>query len=76
MAACVRLQPQNTKDELRGTTQVCTTKNNEASLRSGRAGMVKVSEFSSQILLPQTTGRTNCNGEGPFECPDEGFFKK
>ena len=29
MAACVRLQPQNTKDESRGMTQICTTKSYE-----------------------------------------------
>ena len=63
VVACVRLQLQNTKDELRGTTQTCKMKSYERSLRSGRAG-VKVGEFSSQILLPQTIGRdeTQCRG--------------
>ena len=57
MAAYVRLQLQNTKDESRGTTQTSTAINNERSLRVGRARVVKVREFSSQIPLPQTTGR-------------------
>ena len=38
----------------RGTTQ---TRSNESSLRSSCAGVVKVSEFSSEIPPPQTTGR-------------------
>ena len=44
-----------------GTTQ---TRNNERSLRSSRAGVVKVSEFSSEILPPQTTSRDEpqCRG--------------
>ena len=53
VAACVWLQLQNMEDELRGTT----ANSNERSLRSGRAGMVKVGEFSIQIPLLQTTGR-------------------
>ena len=53
----VRLQLQNTKDESRGTTQTSTVRSNERSLRVGRARVVKVREFSSQIPLPQTTGR-------------------
>ena len=56
-AAYVRLQLQNTKDESRGTTQTSTARSNERSLRVGRARVVKVREFSSQIPLPQTTGR-------------------
>ena len=51
------IQPQNTKDRSIGTTQTGTVKSNERSLKNGRAGVVKVSEFLSQILLPQTTGR-------------------
>ena len=54
VAACVRLQPQNTEDESRGMTQTCTAKSYERSLRSGRAGMVKVGKFSIQIPLLQT----------------------
>ena len=57
MAACVRLQLQNTEDESRGMTQTCTARSNERSLRSGCASMVKVREFSSQIPLSQATGR-------------------
>ena len=37
VAACVRLQLQNIKDELRGTTQTCTVRSNDRSLRIGRA---------------------------------------
>ena len=64
VAACVRLQPQNMEDESRGTTQTCTAKSYERSLRSGRAGVVKVGKFSIQIPLPQTTGKDEpqCRG--------------
>ena len=37
VAAYVRLQLQNTKDESRGILQTCTVRSNERSLRSGRA---------------------------------------
>ena len=57
MAVCIRIQLQNTEDELRGTTESCTARNNEKSLGSSHACMVKVSKFSVQILLQQTTGR-------------------
>ena len=45
----------------RGTIQ---TRSNETSLRSSRAGVVKVSEFSSEIPPPQTTRRDEpqCRG--------------
>ena len=48
----------------RGMTQTCTVRSNERSLRKGRACVVKVCEFSSQIPLPQTTGRDEllCGG--------------
>ena len=64
VAAYVRLQLQNMKDELRGTTQSSTARSNERSLRVGRARMVKVREFSSQIPLPQTTGREEWQRRG------------
>ena len=51
VAAYIRLQLQNTADELRGMTQTCTARSIKRSLRSGRARVVKVREFSSQILL-------------------------
>ena len=57
VAACVKLQLQNTEDESKGTTQTCKARSNERSLRSGRACVVKVREFSSQIPLPRATGR-------------------
>ena len=57
VAAYIRLQLQNTKDESRGTTQTCTTRSNERFLRSGHACVVQVHEFFSQIPLPQTIGR-------------------
>ena len=64
MAVCVRLQRQNTEDKSRGTTQTCTVKSYERSLRNGHADMAKFGEFSSQIPLPQTTGRDEpqCRG--------------
>ena len=64
VAACVRLHPQNMEDESRGTTQTCTARSNERSLRSSRSHLVKVREFSSQIPLSQTTGRDEpqCRG--------------
>ena len=42
VSACVRLQLQNMEDKSRGTTQTCTAKSNEGPLRSGCAGVVKV----------------------------------
>ena len=33
LAGCIRLQPQNTEDELRGTTQTCTVKSYERFLQ-------------------------------------------
>ena len=63
MAACARLQPQNTEDGSTGTTQTCTVKSYERSLRSGHAGMVKVGEFSHFRKQP---GGMNCNAEGQF----------
>ena len=64
VAECVRLQQQNTEDESRGTTQTCTVKSYERSLRSGHEGMLKVSEFSSQTLLLQIIRRneSQCRG--------------
>ena len=41
VARRVRLQQQTTEDESRGTTQTCTAKSYERSLRSGRAGVAK-----------------------------------
>ena len=75
----VRLQLQNTEDESRDMTQTGKMKSNECSLRSGCAGVVKVSEFSSQIPLLQTTRGTNHNAEGQFATflgLDEGFFER
>ena len=57
VAACVRLQSQNTEDESRGTIQTCTAKSYERSLRSGRAGVVKVTEFSSQLNSASANNR-------------------
>ena len=75
----VRLQLQNTEDESRGTTQTCTTKSYEKSLRSSCAGVVKVGEFSSQILLLQTTRRDEpqCRGTilNIFEVRTKAFSK-
>ena len=79
VAACARLQPQNTEDESRGTTQTCTAKSYEKSLRSGLADVVKVGKFSSQIPLPQTTGRDKlrCRGtiRNVFEVRTKAFSK-
>ena len=65
VAVCVKLQQRNTEDKSRGTTQTCTTKSNEKSQRSSRAGLVQAIEFSSQIPLPQTIGRDKpqCRGK-------------
>ena len=52
------------KDESRGTVQTSTARSNERSPRSSHARMVKVCEFSSQILLPQTTGRQQWQHRG------------
>ena len=41
----------NTEDESRGTTQTCTARSSERSLRSGRSQVVKVCESSIQKLI-------------------------
>ena len=79
VAMCVRLQPQNTEDESRGTTQTCTAKSYEKSLRSDLADVVKVGKFSSQILLHQTIRRDKlrCRGtiRNVFEVRTKAFSK-
>ena len=65
VAACIRLQLQNMKDESRGMTQTYTVRSDEQSQRSSCTRMVKACEFSSQILLLQH-----------FRVDDEGFFGK
>ena len=62
VVACVRLQPQNTEDESRGTMQTCTAKSYERSPRNGRGAVVKVSEFS--CFQPNFASANN--GEGQF----------
>ena len=59
VAVCVRLQLQNTEDELRGMPQTYTARSNEKSLRSDSTRVVKVCEFSSQIPLLQANGRNS-----------------
>ena len=79
VAACIRLQLQIMEDESRGMTQICTVRSDERSQRNSCAHMLKTSEFSSQIPLPQTRREehqhkwTICN---IFECMTEGFFGK
>ena len=79
VAVYVRLQLQNMKDESRGTTHTCTARSNGRSLRSGRARVVKVREFSSQIPLPKTTGREEWQRRGTirniFEVRTKAFLK-
>ena len=79
VTGCVRLQLQYTKEETRGTTQTYTAKSYEWSLRGGCACMVKVSKFSSQIPLPQTTRRDEpqCRGTicNIFEVQMKAFSK-
>ena len=78
VAACVRLQLQNTEDELRSTTQTCTASNNERSLRSSHSHVVKVCKFSSQICFCIQLGGMNHNAEGQFVTfsrADEGLLK-
>ena len=58
VAAYVRLQLQNVKDESRGTTQTCTARSNEISLRSSHA------RVANQIPLPQTTRREERQSRG------------
>lgn len=62
VATCVRLQLQNMQDESRGMTQTCIARSDERFLRSGRAHVVKVCEFSGQIQM----GGTNGNAEEQF----------
>ena len=64
VVVCVRMQRQNTEDESRGTTQTCTAKSYERSLRSGHEGMIKVNKFFSQTSLLEITRRNEpqCRG--------------
>ena len=55
---------EKTEDESRCMTQTWTAKSYERSLRSSHAGVVKFGEFSSQIQLPQTTGRDKLQCRG------------
>ena len=79
MAVCVRLQPQNMEDESIGMTQIYTAQSYERSLRSSHAGVVKVSQLSSQIPFPQTTRRDKpqCRGtiSNVFEVRMKTFLK-
>ena len=78
VAAYIRLQLQKTKDESRGTTQTCTARSNERSLRIGRARVVKV----RKIFQPNSASANNRKGgmatQGDnsqhFQGPDEGVF--
>ena len=55
VARRVRLQQQNTEDESRATTQTCTVKSYERSLRSGRAGVAKFYTYGVvTCMLPFT----------------------
>ena len=66
-------------DELRGTTQTWTVRSIERSLRSGCARVVRVCEFSTQILLPQATRWEEWQWRGTicniFEVRTEVFLK-
>ena len=62
VAACIRLQPHNTEDESRGTTQTCTVRSDERFQRNSRTCMVKVHIFRF-IKQP---GRRNENTDGQF----------
>ena len=72
VAACIRLWLQNTKDESRDTRQTCTARSNSC------VRMVKVCDFSSQILFPQRTGREKqqCRWtiRNIFECMSKASF--
>ena len=78
MAVCVRLQPQNMKMSQQAR-KTCTAKSYERSLRSGRAGMIKVGKFFGQIPLPQTAGKDEpqCRGTicNVFEFWTKAFLK-
>ena len=56
----------HSEDKSRGTTQTCTVKSNERSLKSGCAGMVKVSKFLVKFCFHKQLGGTNCNAGGQF----------
>ena len=62
VAACVWLQLQNMEDESRGTT----ANSNERSLRSGRAGVVKVGEFPFKFRFRKQLEGTNRTAERQF----------
>ena len=77
MAACVRLQPQNTEDELRGTTQTCTARSDEQSQRSHCAHIVKDRKFSRYV---NSTSANNWEGGmatqmGHFRVHDGDFLE-
>ena len=62
VAASIKLQLQNSKKESRGMTQTCTVKSEEEPQGCSHTHMVKAREFSSQIPLPQTSGREERQG--------------
>ena len=72
MAGCVRLQQQNMEDESRGTTQTCTVRSDEKSVRSCPVCVVKV---RSQIPLLQATGKDKQQCRGTIHNFFEGVTK-
>ena len=62
VAACIRLQPHITEDELRGTTQTSTVRSDERFQRNSRTCMVKVHIF----CFSKQAGGRNENADGQF----------
>ena len=81
MAACVRLQPQNTEDGLRGTTQTCTARSDELSQRSHCAHVVEARKFSRYVNSTSANNweggmATQMDNLGHFRVHDGDFFRK
>ena len=67
MAVCIRLQLHNTEDESRDATQnLHSEKRRVISKEQVVHTWSMACELSSQIQLPQTSGRRNGNADGQF----------
>ena len=66
VAACVRLQLENTKDELRGMTQMCTARSDEWPERSCHTTWPKLMNFPAKFHFHKKPGGRNGNTDRQF----------
>lgn len=66
VAACVRLQLENTKDELRGMTQMCTARSDERPERSCHTTWPKLMNFPAKFHFHKKPGGRNGNTDRQF----------